>query len=277
MDEQEVMQQEAEVEQTEPEVEVDPWDDDWSDLETETFSSDEEEPSPETDEPEAEELPAENTVPEQEETPAPEVQSEPQRFKLTHLGKEQEVTLEEITALAQKGLNYDHTKGKLDNLADFMKKMAAGNGQTVDEFMALTAARMLMAEESKNGNRISETDAILRVSKEMKGIDLGFEEQKKEPEPQNEADTVKDVMIKRFMDAYPGVKGDEIPQEVWDEGFRTGDLAGAYGRYENRQLRKEIETLKQNEKNRARSTGSRKSAGAPKGKDAFDALWYDGT
>ncbi len=77
----------------------------------------------------------------------------------------------------------------------------------------------------------------------------------------------------KFIEAYPGVKGDEIPDEVWQESFRTGDLVGAYARYENRVLKERLDKFEQNQKNKDRSTGSRKTAGSSKVKDAIDLDW----
>ena len=44
---------------------------------------------------------------------------------------------------------------------------------------------------------------------------------------------------------------------------------------EIRQLRAEIQTLRQNDKNKERSTGSRRTAGNASADKAFDDLWYD--
>jgi hypothetical protein len=79
--------------------------------------------------------------------------------------------------------------------------------------------------------------------------------------------------VDAFLAAYPGVKAEDVPVEILQEGFANGDLVGAYARWENKQLKAELETLKQNQKNKERSTGSRKSAGASTPKDDFDDAW----
>ncbi len=65
----------------------------------------------------------------------------------------------------------------------------------------------------------------------------------------------------RFAGAYPDMKPTDIPEEVWQEAERTGDLLGAYRLYEIRQLRQELEDLKTNQKNRALDVGSARSDG----------------
>jgi hypothetical protein len=84
------------------------------------------------------------------------------------------------------------------------------------------------------------------------------------------------------MQEYPDVKPDGIPQEVWDEVNKGQTLINAYRAYENKQLKAKLEKEKaeakrrtQEEKNKARSTGSQSSAGK-RDMDAFDAAWYAG-
>lgn len=79
--------------------------------------------------------------------------------------------------------------------------------------------------------------------------------------------------LNRFAMARPDVKAENIPGEVWQEFRSSGDLLGAYTRYENAQLRQRISALEQNQRNRERSAGSRRTAGAAQLKDIFDAAW----
>ena len=87
-------------------------------------------------------------------------------------------------------------------------------------------------------------------------------------------------MIRAFVNEFPDVKATDIPADVWAECSRTGDLAGAYRKYadglkdkEIARLTKENETLKQNQNNKDKSTGPRRSAGAATPKDPFDEAW----
>lgn len=77
----------------------------------------------------------------------------------------------------------------------------------------------------------------------------------------------------RFARTFPGVKAENIPQEIWD-GFRKGgDLVGLYAAHENRQLRQRLNALEKNGRNKQRSTGSRKSAGGQKRRMTVQELW----
>ena len=90
-------------------------------------------------------------------------------------------------------------------------------------------------------------------------------------------------MIDDFLSVFgKDVQAKDIPQEVWDEGARTGDMIRPYQRYlnnklqeENKKLQQELKAAKQQQKNAARSAGSAKSEGAGASKDPFDAGWGD--
>jgi hypothetical protein len=105
------------------------------------------------------------------------------------------------------------------------------------------------------------------IAKEMKLLE---EQEKAKKEA---AEKERNAMFTRFLEIYPDVKATDIPQSVWAEVKQTGNLVEAYARHENKQLRDKVAVLEQNAKNAARSTGSRKSAGASKPKDPFDDIW----
>ena len=244
-----------------------------TELEDDTETEDEHEdaqPDDESDEPEEESEEPEEPA----EKPGEETETGNQRFKITYLGNEEELTLEEMTELAQKGRDYDHVRQERDSLKSesgrgmaFLKKLADKAGVTVEEQIALTEAMWLIDEEAEKGNTLTEAEALLRVQKNHKD-----EEQKAEQEKE---DSSKDV-VNRFIAEYPDVKAEEIPQEVWEEARRVGDLVGPYRKYENRQLKAEVEKLKQsvrNDKNAKRSTGPLKTSGVNRKKDDFDEGW----
>lgn len=242
-------------------------------------------------EPETETAPAEDTEPaeaeqteaEPEETKEAEPEKQPetgnQRFKLKHLGEVSEVDLDTVIELAQKGMDYDHVREERDNLKEdsatlaklkgyetFLKELAESGKEplTIEQLIENTRARMLMS----NDENLTEEEALAKVREANKAT-----EKKEEPKAEATPEERRQAMFASFLAAYPNVKAEEIPQEVWEDAGRTYDLNGAYQRWENRQLRKELETLRQNQKNKERSTGSRRSVGAAKVADDFDAGW----
>lgn len=209
------------------------------------------------------------------EEPGAETEEANQLFKIKYNGNEEELTLDQMTELAQKGRNYDHVREERDNLRgksgryeSFLQKLADKAGVSIDEQIDLTEAMWLMDEEAEKGNSLTEAEALLRVQRNRNEV---------QSEQETQAESKADLEISRFMKAYPDVRAENIPKEVWDiVNQNEGDLLGAYQSWENRQLKAEIEKLKKeahNERNAQRSTGPRKSSGANKVKDAFDEGW----
>jgi hypothetical protein len=204
--------------------------------------------------------------------PEPEKAANDQRYKLKHNGEETEVDYDKVIELAQKGMDYDRVREERDRFRveaptlqkyrerdEFLENLAKNSNMTVDELIENTRKMMLMQEDPE----LSEEEATEKV----RGEKAAKEEPKDSDEERRQA------MFANFVMAYPDVKPDEIPQEVWEDAARTFDLTGAFQRHENRKLKAEIATLRQNNKNKDRSTGSRRSVGATTPKDAFDEGW----
>jgi len=210
------------------------------------------------------------------EEPGEEAEERNQLFSLKYLGNEEQYDLEHFTELAQKGRNYDHVVEERDKLKSetakqtaFLKKLADKAGVSVDDQIALTEAMWLMDEEAEKGNTITEAEAILRVQKQK-------QEEPKNEEADNKDKTDTNAMIDRFLSVYPDVKASDIPQSVWDDARKTGDLLVPYQAFEIKRLKEENEKTKQsvqNERNKERSTGPRRTAGATTPKDSFDEGW----
>lgn len=258
-----------------------PVEDDDMDLSDDGEATEEEAAEPEAEEGEAAEAKAEAEPASDEETKPeePKPETENQRFKLKYNGEESEVDREKVIELAQKGMDYDRIKQERDEFkADgatmqrykeqdgFLKDLAESAGVTVEKLMEQTKVRVLMSKDPK----LTEEDALKQVREAAKKATEKKETEKAtEPSPEER----RQAMFAGFMQAYPNVKADEIPKEVWEDAGRTFDLTGAYQRWENRKLKAEIELLRQNNKNKERSTGSRKSVGSAKPKDDFDDAW----
>jgi len=276
-DNNEVLEQEAEV----TAEELDAFDDDWSDdasdddgfdLSDDTAEEPEQDAQPAEGEGESEETSGET------EEQGTEEKEGNQLFEINYLGKPEKLTLEQMTELAQKGRDYDHVRQERDKLKgesgrqlDFLKKLADKAGVSVDEQIDLTEAMWLMDEEAAKGNTISEAEALLRIQRDRgKAPETEKAENSDAPAGFNE-------QIDRFLKVYPDVTGDQIPQEVWDETKRNGgDLLVAYQAYMIKTLKAEnakVKQTEQNNKNSKRSTGSLNSAGANRKKDAFDEGW----
>lgn len=241
----------------------------------------------ETEEAEETATPAEDEADEEADETAEEESSEPESkpkeaenqrsWKLKHNGEDVDADEAKMVELAQKGLDYDRVRTERDSFkaehpkyADyekFLTELAQNAGTDVPGLMESVRASLLVQQAQARGETLSEAAAIQQVRQRTKEAPAAEEKaEAKTDDAQRKQDN-----LKAFMEAYPGVKAEDIPLKVLQEGFERGDLAGAYARYENKRLKDELETLKQNQKNKERSTGSRKSTG----KSPSDS-WFEG-
>jgi len=209
-------------------------------------------------------------------------------FVLKHLGEEKSVSRDEVVALAQKGLDYDRIREKWDGVKDdvarlrmyesFLTELAEARGGDIDGLIDETRIRTLIARAEAKGEDLSPAAAAAQAVKmRTEFVPAGYAPA--DPEAERQERSQREVA--RFMEKYPDVKAESIPKEVWDDMNQSdGDLLGAYQRFENRKLKdeikalkKDLEDVKQQKKNKARSTGSTKSAGSSAGRDAFDEGW----
>ena len=207
-----------------------------------------------------------------------------QLFTLKHLDEVKEVDRDEVITLAQKGLDYDRIRAERDSLKaeksslkaheDFLAELAELAGTSVEDLMVDTKARLVQKDEEKKGNTITFEQAKYRVQSDMKAAKKAEApaEEVKEESPQPSLQEVREGKFRRFVEAYPDVKSDDIPREVWKEfGDGSGkELTEIYARYENKKLKAQIADL---EKKNRRSTGSRKSNGSPIKEDDLYAGW----
>ena len=76
-----------------------------------------------------------------------------------------------------------------------------------------------------------------------------------------------------FLAAYPGVKGEDIPGEVWARVAAGESLVSAYTMHRNQKLEADLAAERQNKENAARSTGSRSTAGQETARSLIDRAW----
>ncbi|MET0017136.1 hypothetical protein [Oscillibacter sp.] len=224
--------------------------------------------------------PAEKT--EEPAAPAPET---PKTWTLRHLGEEKAVNEQEITTLAQKGLDYDRVREKYDAAKPVMEmfsQMAKQSNMTVEQYVAFVRT------EAKKSSGMSEDEAKRAVDledRESAVMAKEAEEAEKKTAAQQAAQTEssaeerRNADIAEFQKTFPDAAKDAnaIPQEVWDAVKQGQRLAVAYALWREKQALTEAQRVKQesaakdqNTKNAGRSTGSMKTAGAEsKASDPF--------
>ena len=280
----EVEEAESQIEGAETDVETDEdgWPTEWADATEENDNEgDTDEVTPEADQQPEEPQPENDQKGEEPkpEEPAPEQQSEEadQFLELKHMDQVKKVNREEAKALAQKGLDYDRIRGERDSMKaehgklkeyeSFLNELK-GEFPSIEAMITDTRARMLAEKDG-----ISYTDAVAKVK-------IMHPEQPQQEEPAREDQPQGNEAVQRFVQLYPDVKAEEIPESVWAEVKKTGDLVGAYRDYERQKqadeiasLRNKIATLEKNQENAARSPGSMNSSGKTSSKSLIQQLW----
>ena len=223
--------------------------------------------------------PAEETATEETEPTESEAQPEtPDQdyLELKHFDEVKKVNKDEAKVLAQKGMDYDRIRGKLDEATalnaklqkyeDFLNELKGGFN-SIDDLMNDTRARLIADKEGITREQALERVKSANQQKEQAQQQAQFNRNAVYEEMRRESLTA-------FLSAFPGVKAADIPQEVWDDMKTTNNLVASYAKYQAKKLADENAVLKKNAENKARSTGSMKSAGKPQ-RDEIDAMWYE--
>ena len=248
--------------------------------ETAEANEEEQEPSEEPEEPAGQ--------PEAE--PTKEQKEEPEELFDLKFNKEiRKVNRQEVTELAQKGLNHDRILEQRDHLqqenAELLKFKqeneaiiglldAAAQKSGTDRNTFLQSVRE-NAYVSQGLSRDAAHERVLREDAEQRLSRTEKADAEKQQAQQGQ-ELARQQDIERFLKLYKDVDPNTIPKEVWDDVRNGETLVSAYGRYENRQLaesnrklQESINALKQNEKNKQKSIGSAKTEGKETAKDPF--------
>lgn len=218
-------------------------------------------------------------------------QNEPQKFSIKYNHETREVDLPEMTALAQKGADYDRIRGKLEEA----QAGQAALQKTVDEQAPVLEVLQLAAKDAGvdvadlvetihvgllkgRGMTEAEAKAEIRAAKAEKAMN----DLKNKPASEEKAEDPNQERAKReiaeFQAAFPDVS---LNQETLDklapdvQGGMT--LTSAYLKLENSRLKTELaesqrklEAEKQNQRNKQKAAPGQTDSGGGRSRDSFD-------
>lgn len=78
----------------------------------------------------------------------------------------------------------------------------------------------------------------------------------------------------RFMKSFPGVKAEDIPQQVWVQVSQGVPMISAYAMHENAQLKAQLAAERQHRANLRRTPGGLGSHSGPE-LDELDRMWAE--
>lgn len=210
-------------------------------------------------------------------------------FDLKYNKETKQYTRQQVTELAQKGLNYDHVTEQRDRLQqenadlvkfrdensailDTLRAAAEASGKSVPEYLTSIRTNLLVAQgisPETARERILREDAEQRLHSQQKAEETAASSKRNAEQRQKDD-------IARFQKKYKDVDPKSIPQEVWD-AVRGGELlTDAYGDYQRRELERQLREANEklairakNESNKQKSLGSLQSTKQETGKDPF--------
>lgn len=193
-------------------------------------------------------------------------------------------SMDEVITNFQKGLNYDklvEQKKALENskVFSYVSKKANELGMTVDEYMDSVEKYEQEQEQIRQQQQIDEmveSGVPEEVAKEVVATSqlrkqLQEEKNQLEEEKRKKAsEEAKDKEFLEFLEAFPDVKAEDIPKEVFLNAQKSS-LKQAYLEYQNSEYKKQLEILKTNQKNEQKSIGSITDTGVneQEGSDPF--------
>lgn len=233
------------------------------------------------------------------ETAKPDVKTETVQldsYTLKHLDEVKTVDRNEVITLAQKGLDYDRQKGKnteltqkieeLTQLNDqyseaymFLKELADQQSFSVEQLIDDTRAAVLADRQ-----KIDKEAALQRIKSKR---EAAAKEKPKPPAqeakadkavektPEQAAEERRQTEIKEFLAEYPTVDPKTIHKDVWNGVAAGKSLLLSYKSWENNQLKAQLEVEQKNKENKAKSTGSRATAGNKKPVGKWLEGWDD--
>lgn len=225
-----------------------------------------------------------------EENPQDGGQTSPQSesFTLRHLD-DPPVTVdrEGVVRLAQQGLDYERVRTERDQLREYrsqadpalnvLKAFAEKSGMTLEEYVDYCRIQTIM----EGGVDEPTAKAQVEVEKQKAQMDAQQRADQEAQKLREEAQAREQARaqaqrrdMEAFLDAYPQVKAEDVPREVWEKVAAGESLVSAYARYQNQQLVAKIAAMEQNGANAARAPGSMKSQGE-KGRKSLEDYWDD--
>lgn len=213
---------------------------------------------------------------------------QPETFTLKHLDETRTVGRDEVVSLAQKGMDYDRIRTERDQLRQYrqesdpainlVKSYAEKNGMDLGQYIDFCRKQELMARG------VNEQTASAQVELEKQQASIAAQTREAQ-----EAQARQEAMVRQareradarkrdmtaFVDAFPSVKGEEIPPEVWAKVAAGESLVTAYTMHKNQTLEAALAAERQNKQNQQRTTGSLTSPADGDRKDDIDRWWNE--
>ena len=215
-------------------------------------------------------------------------QDAPESFTLKHLDETRTVGKDEVVQLAQKGMDYDRIRTERDELRQYrqeadpalslVKSYAQKNGMDIPAYIDYCRRQELMSQ----GVDEPTARATVNVEKQQAAIQAQTEQMRAQQRQQaaqmaqvRQRQEARQRDMRDFIAAYPGIKAETIPKEVWAQVSGGKSLTTAWTMYQNQQLTAQLAAQKQNQANAQAAVGSLAARHEGGDQDEIDRLWAE--
>lgn len=214
-------------------------------------------------------------------------QQTPYMIPYTFMGENKQISAAEAPQYIQMGMHYPTVRAERDRLkqeaqdnagaVDLVKGYAKRMGMELPQYLDWARKQDLM----RGGMNEQTAEQTIQMEKRQASLDAQEAQIKAQRAQQNSAAQkakeqaeARRAGMREFMNAYPGVKPEDIPQEVWGQIAKGVPMVTAYTMHENAQLKAQLAAERQNKINQQRSPGG---LGANSGleMDEIDRDWAD--
>lgn len=203
--------------------------------------------------------------------------AEEPKYKVKVRGQEYELPVSELIVHAQKGMDYDNVRGRLEAVSPavrLVEQYAAASGMTLEQY--LEAAQQGLQEQAvqrRVAAGVPEEEARRLTAQEAELAQLRAEKARQEAARQaQEAQAARVDPYLALLKEYPQIKstGDMPPQVM--ERIAAGETPlSAYRAWENEQLKAQMAARRAEQKNRRAAPGSADGLNGREQGDAFSA------
>ena len=202
-------------------------------------------------------------------TESQQVQEEIQKLKIKYNHEEMELPIDEVQALAQKGMNYDKLQEKLYQAENhvglkYLDELARRSGTNVEGLVNYWREQ----EHQQELNQLIQSNIPEEYAQEIIE-NRKFREQLQQRQSEEQQKEAEAKEFKDFLESFPDVKPEEIPPEVWEKNNNGTPLKFAYMEHEMSKLKNEVNIFKNNSSNKKKAVVSPIGNAGDENYDAF--------
>lgn len=174
-------------------------------------------------------------------------EQEMQKIRIKYNHEERELTLDEATQLAQKGMNYDKLQQRLNEVQSnpglaYLNELAERSGTSIENLVNYWREQEQQAEL----NQLIQNNIPEEYAREMIE-NKKFRNQMEQRERQAQMEAKQHAEFEDFFKTFDDVKPESIPAEVWQRNNEGVPLKYAYMEHEFSKLKTEMQVLKHNQ------------------------------